>query len=145
MVLVLGYGNPAREDDALGPLVADRIGEMGIPGVVTDSDYQLAVEDAHRVSQADKVVLVDATVEGDTPYRFQAVEPEPGADFSSHALTAGGLAALARDLFGSRTPVYLLGVRGYSFRMFREKMTARARRNARRAVRFLADKLRGES
>ena len=141
-VLVLGYGNPAREDDALGPFVAERIAGLGIRGVEVDMDYQLAVEDAERVSRADAVVLVDAAAEGREPFSFGRVEPTDGLDFSTHALTAGGLVALARDLFDARPPVYLLGVRGYSFRMFRETTTARARRNARRAVRFLERKLR---
>jgi len=36
-VLVLGYGNPAREDDGLGPLIAERIGELGLAGVEVDN------------------------------------------------------------------------------------------------------------
>ncbi len=59
-VLVLGYGNPAREDDAIGPLVADRIAALAIDGVEVDTGYQLAVEDAEAVATHDAVVLVDA-------------------------------------------------------------------------------------
>jgi hydrogenase maturation protease len=141
-VLVIGYGNPAREDDGLGPAVAGRIGALGLRDVEVDADYQLTVEDAERIGRADAVVLVDAAADGPAPFRFGPVAPEGGADFSTHALTAGGVVALARELFGARAPVYMLGVRGYSFRMFTERMTRPARRNARRAARFLEGRLR---
>jgi hydrogenase maturation protease len=149
-VLVLGYGNPAREDDALGPMVAERISEMGIDGVDVDCDYQLAVEDAHAVAEHDAVVFVDAAVEGPEPFSWRKLEP-PGEhsgvaagveSFSTHALSSAGVLALARELFHSRAPAYELGIRGYSFRMFCEKATAQAERNSALALRFLARKLR---
>ncbi len=49
-VLVIGFGNPAREDDGIGPAVADRLEESGIDGVVVDADYQLTVENAADVA-----------------------------------------------------------------------------------------------
>ena len=140
-VLVLGYGNPAREDDGLGPLVAERIGELGLAGVEVDSDYQLTVEDAAAVAEYDAVVFVDAAVEGPEPYSWARVEPVAEDAFSTHAMTAGRVLGLARELFGARAEAYLLGVRGYSFRMFCEQMTAKAARNARRAGRFLARRI----
>ena len=42
--LVIGYGNPGRRDDGLGPSFADILAAEGIPGVDVDSDYQLTVE-----------------------------------------------------------------------------------------------------
>jgi hydrogenase maturation protease len=141
-VLVLGYGNPAREDDGIGPCVADGIAALEIEGVEVDTGYQLAVEDAEAVSRHDAVVLVDAAVEGPEPFSFQRVEPAGGHEFSTHALSAEGVVSLSRELFGSTSPVWLLGVRGYSFRMFEETMTVEARRNIGEAVSFLAGKLR---
>ena len=140
-VLVLGYGNPAREDDALGPWVVDRISALSLEGVDVDSDYQLAVEDAAAVAEHDAVVFVDASVDGPAPFSWTRVEPVAEEAFSTHALSAGRVVGLARDLFGSSAAAYLLGVRGYSFRMFREKATAAGARNARRAARFLARQL----
>jgi hydrogenase maturation protease len=142
-VLVLGYGNPAREDDALGPLVAEGIAGMGLAGVAVESDYQLNVEDAVAVAQNDAVVFVDAATEGPEPFSFRPVEPgDGGGEFSSHALRAESVMGLARQLFGSHAAAYMLGVRGYSFRMFQEELTAAAARNAEEAVRFLAQALR---
>jgi hydrogenase maturation protease len=142
-VLVLGYGNPAREDDAIGPLVAEGIAGLGLEGVVVDSDYQLNVEDAVAVAQHDAVVFIDAATEGPEPFSFRPVLPIDGVGgFSSHAMSAEGVVGLARQLFGSHAAAYMLGVRGYSFRMFQETMTAAAAQNAQEAVRFLEQALR---
>jgi hydrogenase maturation protease len=140
-VLVLGYGNPAREDDGLGPLVALRIDKLGLEGVDVDSDYQLTVEDAAAVAEHDAVVFVDASVDGPEPFSWTRVDPVAEDAFTTHALTAGRVLGLARELFGALGEAYQLGVRGYSFRMFREETTARAARNARRASRFLARRI----
>lgn len=140
-VLVLCYGNPAREDDGIGPMVALRIQELDLPGVEVDSDYQLTVEDAAAVAEHDAVVFVDAAVDGPEPFSWTRVEPVADDAFSTHALTAGRVVGLARELFGSRGEAYQLGVRGYSFGMFREEPTARAVRNARLASRFLARRI----
>ena len=143
-VLVIGYGNPAREDDGLGPLVAGRIAALGLPGVLVDSDYQPAVEDAAAVAEHEEVVFVDASVDCRAPFSWAPVAPESIDAFSSHALTPARVVGLARELFGARARAWVLGVRGYSFRMFREGATARGKRNARRAVRFLKRKLAAE-
>ena len=45
-ILVIGYGNPGRLDDGLGPAVASAMEEFNLPGVSVDSNYQLTVEDA---------------------------------------------------------------------------------------------------
>ena len=66
-VLLIGYGNPAREDDGLGPAAAQAIEKLGIEGVSVDSNYQLTVEDAASAAHHDVVVFVDATTQGKDP------------------------------------------------------------------------------
>ena len=36
-VLVIGYGNPGRWDDGLGPALAAELGGLGLPNVTTSS------------------------------------------------------------------------------------------------------------
>ena len=45
-VLVFGWGNPSRGDDALGPLFVDAVEAMKLPGVECLTDFQLQVEHA---------------------------------------------------------------------------------------------------
>ena len=55
--LFIGYGNPGRLDDGLGPAMAEAVEKLNLPGVVTDSDYQLTVEDAAEVAKYDLVIF----------------------------------------------------------------------------------------
>jgi Ni,Fe-hydrogenase maturation factor len=52
-VLVLGYGNPGREDDGLGPAFATEISQLGRQNVTVLDNYQLMIEDATAVADAD--------------------------------------------------------------------------------------------
>jgi len=63
--LVYGYGNPGRQDDALGILLAERVERWltmhPVEGVVTDSNYQLNIEDAATIAAFDRVIFADAS------------------------------------------------------------------------------------
>ena len=144
-ILLIGYGNPAREDDGIGPAVAEEIERLGIDGVDVDADYQLTVEDAADVARHDSVVFVDASMEGGEPFTFSRLSPVRSDSFSTHAVSPEAVLGLARDLFDAQTEGYMLGIRGYSFAMFRETMTPQARENMRKAVEFLAPILRSNS
>ena len=72
-VLVIGYGNPLREDDGIGWRVVEEIENGEIVGVLqslgncqleTVAVHQLLPELAGDVSEAELVIFVDASVEG---------------------------------------------------------------------------------
>ena len=143
-VLVIGYGNPGRLDDGLGPTFADGLEREKLPGVVVDSDYQLTVEDAATVAEHRAVVFVDADAVGPAPFSFRRVvaseDLTPG--FSSHAVLPEDVMGLATSLFGSVTPGYLLGIRGYEFDEFGERLSVLALDNLNKALAFLVGVLR---
>ena len=128
-ILVIGFGNPAREDDGLGPAAASIVEQSGISGVTVDIDYQLSVEHAADIAGHNVVVFVDASVDGDEPYVFEKVTPKFIESFSSHSVSPEQVLGLAENLFNVETEGYILGIRGYSFEMFKEKMTDRAKSN----------------
>ena len=140
--LLIGFGNPAREDDGIGPAVAKEIEKLEIKGLSVDSDYQLTVEDASFVAEHDSVVFVDASVEGEEPFAFSRLSPKRSDSFSSHSVNPETVMGIAYDLFNAKTEGYLLGIRGYSFDMFTEEITPRALENKRKAVEFLIPLLR---
>ena len=144
-VLVIGYGNPARGDDGLGPALAAAVEKARPSGVDVDSDYQLTVEDAADAAQHDVVVFADADQAGDGPFFFRAIEAKGQLGFSSHGCEPPAVMALARDLFDAQTKGYLLGIRGYEFDPFDETMTGRARANLAAATEFLLDVLASRS
>jgi hydrogenase maturation protease len=136
-VLIIGYGNPGRLDDGLGPEFADRVGKLGIEGVTVDSNYQLAVEDAAAIAEHDFVVFADADTSGPEPFHFERVIPESHMSFSSHSISADALMAMAEDLLSSRAKAYMLGIRGYEFNEFGERISPKAMQNLGEALSFL--------
>jgi hydrogenase maturation protease len=133
-VLVLGYGNPGRRDDGLGPAFASAVAAWELTGVTVDHDYQLAVEDAARVAEHDAVLFADAEAAGAGPFSLRELEPGERAGFSTHSVSPGAVLALARDLFGAKTRAFLLGIRGYDFEGYGEGLSAEAAANLERAL-----------
>ena len=141
-MLLIGYGNPGRLDDGLGPAFVAALETMGMPGVVTDSDYQLTVEDAAAVAEHDVVVFVDAACVGPEPFSFGKLAPGDSSSFSTHSVRADGVLALAEELFSARTAGYLLGIRGYEFNEFGERFSEGAQANLAAALAFFEPVLR---
>ena len=83
-VLVIGYGNPGRQDDGRGPAVAAGIDELGWPDLTAFDNYQLNIEDAIEVAAHDAVWFVDASKAGPSPYAVQNVVPSLTIDFTCH-------------------------------------------------------------
>ncbi|MFH1465143.1 MAG: hydrogenase maturation protease [Pseudomonadota bacterium] len=136
-VLLLAWGNPAREDDGLGPALAAAVERWGLAGLTISSDYQLQVEDAADVAEHDLVVFVDAATEGAEPFAFTRVQPRAQASFSSHSLRPEALLGLASSCFQRAVPGWLLAIRGYSFAPFVEAPTPAAQANLTAALDFL--------
>ena len=128
-VLVLCWGNPGRLDDGLGPCVADRLAALAMDGVTIESAYQLQIEHADLIARFDLVVFVDAAATGPSPFLARPLGPMGQPAFSTHALEPGTVLALARDLYGANPRAILLGVRGYEFDGFGERLSPRAEQN----------------
>ena len=99
-MLVIGYGNTLRGDDGVGPKVAEAVEALKLPGVRTFTCQQLSPEHAEVISQAGRVVFVDAAV--DVPKEVQLRELVPGdtTQLMAHAADPRTMLALARDVFG---------------------------------------------
>lgn len=135
-ILVLGYGNPGRQDDGLGPAVAGAIGRMGWRHVTAVDDYQLNIEDALAVASHDLVWFVDASKTGDAPFSVQDVRPSPTSEFTSHLLRPAALLKIAQDYCNRTPPAFLLAIRGYEFE-FTEALTQGGQENLRAALSML--------
>ncbi len=139
-VLLIGYGNPGRLDDGLGPALAEAISSSGIDADL-DSDYQLTVEDALTVSQHKVVIFADASVQGSEPFYFKRLVPENNISFSSHSISPAALIGLAEELFHSKVEGYILGIRGYCFNEYEEKLSEKAIKNLNAAIEFISDSI----
>lgn len=138
-LLLIGYGNPGRLDDGLGPALAEKLAEKAIPGLTVDANYLLTVEDAHAVAAHDVVIFADASVNGPEPLSFRRIMPAPALSFSSHSNQPEAILGLARVLFGAETRGYVLAIRGYRFDEFGEELSPGACGNLDVAVRLIEE------
>lgn len=138
--LVIGYGNPGRQDDGLGPAVAEAVERWELPDVVTESDYQLNIEHAADVAGKDAVIFADAARVGPEPFAFGALEAAREIAFTTHALDPCSVLALCRDVYECAPPAFLLAIRGHAFE-FDEGLQDRARENLEAALAFLRELL----
>src|ERR1035438_7128927 len=104
-ILVYGYGNPGRQDDALGVRLAENIEQWvmdeHIQNVEVDCNYQLNIEDADRVSKADIVIFADASIEEIDDFIFSQVNPDNSTiEFTMHAVSPAFVLDLCRKLYG---------------------------------------------
>ena len=140
-ILVLGYGNPGRQDDGLGPAVATEIDHLGWPNLKAFDNYQLTIEDAMDVAEHDVVWFVDAAKTGPSPYAVRELKPTSTIEFTSHIVRPEAILAIARQLYGGSPQAFLLAIRGYEFE-FIEALTPGAADNLRDAVAMLTDRIR---
>lgn len=127
-ILVLGFGNPGRADDGLGPAIVERVEALGWPAVATDADYQLNIEDAALMAGFERVLLVDASRDAPDPLTFELVQPAAEIAFTSHSLSPGALLAICEEHFHAMPETWLMGVRGYDFEL-REGLSDRGAAN----------------
>lgn len=132
-MLVIGYGNPGRGDDGLGPALAARIEAMSLPRVRVLIDYQLKVEHAQDIAKAVQVVFMDAAMGAGESVTLSPVRPADRAEVHSHALSPEAVLALAALLYGATPNAWMLAIRGEVFGDIREGLSAPAARNLDRA------------
>lgn len=143
--LVIGIGNPSRGDDALGPLLLERIEAQKLPGVECLTDFQLQVEHALDLVDREIVVFVDATVEGEAPFTLEAVAPERDASATTHALSPAAVLDTYVRVTGLPLPsAHVLAIRGYAFELG-APLSEQAAANLDAAAACLAKRLRSAS
>jgi hydrogenase maturation protease len=135
-ILVIGYGNPGRQDDGLGPAAAAEIEKIGWSNVTTLDNYQLVIEDAIQIAAHDVVWFVDAGREGDAPCAVHRLTPALNFTFTSHLLQPEALLAIAGQQFGRSADGHLVSIRGYEFN-FLEGLSHRGQHNLALAVALL--------
>ena len=144
-ILIYGYGNPGRQDDALGIKLSENIEqwvqEKNIPNVEVDYNYQLNIEDSERISRSDIVIFADASIEEIDDFVFTTVTPDNSTiEFSMHAVSPAFVLDLCEKLYGKHPDTYLLHIKGYEWE-FTEQLTEDALLNLAKATEFMKEKI----
>ena len=136
-LVVFGWGNDARGDDGLGPLLLERIAQAAWADVTTIEDYQLQIEHALDLDGAEAALFVDAGRDTPAPFAFTEIGPECGESHSTHALAPEAvLDVYVRSLRRPPPPAFTLSMRGESFELG-EGLTAEARERLEAAWAFV--------
>jgi hydrogenase maturation protease len=148
-VLIYGYGNPGRRDDGMGIRITEMVEEWkqahNLNRIDVDSNYQLNVEDAEKVSRYDLVIFVDASQETDlTNFRLTEIKPNnQKVEFTMHAVSPAYIIHLCEKLFDKKPQAKLLSIKGYRWE-FQEGLSDSALLNMERAFIFLQCRLMNE-
>lgn len=135
-MLIIGYGNPDRQDDGIAWHIlkrcAERLGleappsyEEGFPGYDGPVQFifslQLMPEMAEDVAKHDKVVFVDAHT-GAIPDDLHIEEVSAAFQSSplTHHFTPQSCLSLAASLYGAAPQALLISARGYYFQFTHE-------------------------
>lgn len=115
-VIVIGYGNELRGDDAIGPQVARFVATWGAPGVRALAAHQLTPELAADLAGARAAIFVDARCaeDGDAAVDVRSVAPRARRT-SGHAGDPGDLLALAEMAYGAAPRAWLVSVPAINF------------------------------
>ncbi len=120
MILLVGYGNPLRRDDGLGPaLVEALVGAGSAENMRTVICHQLTPEVAAEVADpaVTAVIFADASDLPDPQGEVLVQSLEPGPDVSSagHCSSPESVLLLAEHLYGRRPPAWLVALPGSDF------------------------------
>jgi hydrogenase maturation protease len=121
-MLVCGWGNLSRGDDALGPLFVQQLctlaGSANGSRVEFLEDYQLQIEHALDLVCRERVLFVDASLICAAPFEVTSLCPARDASFTSHAMSAPSVMQVYRDLYRvNPPPCTLLAIRGMRFEL----------------------------
>lgn len=103
--LILACGNTLREDDGVGPFLAQLAEDRwrGDPRVRVLCDHQWTPEMVEEVAEAESVIFVDCATDCEAGLvRTMPVElAGEGSKIETHHLNAGQLLALSHQLYGA--------------------------------------------
>ncbi|MEF8702289.1 MAG: hydrogenase maturation protease [Candidatus Accumulibacter sp. UW26] len=141
-IVILACGNPSRGDDALGPLLLDRLQgwldeQQLADGFELIGDFQWQVEHALDLVGRQCALFIDAGEHTPAPFVLARVEALAQTTPSTHALSpAAVLAVLARISDQPPPPVFVLCVAAERFGLG-EGLSAAAVHHAERAFELL--------
>jgi hydrogenase maturation protease len=129
--LVIGYGNPSREDDGVGLAVVNGLRvRLGLPLLDEEVDgfddlghpldtlflQQLTPELSETLAAYDHVIFVDAHLGlYEELVHHAAITPAPETTMVSHHMKPSALLSMTAQLFHASPTCELISIRGFSF------------------------------
>lgn len=121
--VVFAVGNPSRGDDAIGPLLGERLAAWLAEQNLTEAvelieDFQLNIEHALDLVGRERAIFIDAGENTPAPFTFERIHPAAVSTHSTHALPPQAVLQVFRQTEGHEPPpAYVLCVRGEGFEL----------------------------
>lgn len=116
-MLIIGYGNDLRGDDAAGRLAARAVADLGLPGVTVREAVQLTPELALELVGADRVVFVDASIASVETVVTPVVEFDDVRVPLTHSSTPAELLRYGATLGAVPAKAYLVSIPATGFKL----------------------------
>lgn len=136
-VLLFGYGNLSRGDDALGPLLLEYIeGIANLDTIEILTDFQLQIEHALDLENRELVLFVDASVSCVNAFDFTELEPARDKSYTTHAMSPAAVLDVYQAIRKQTPPpCFLLSIKGEAFELG-EALSANAQKHLAQALQF---------
>ncbi len=118
-ILVFGYGNLSRGDDALAPLLLEHLeNKADLNQVEILSDFQLQIEHSLDLKNRSQVLFIDASVNCQSAYNFTQLQAIKDKSYSTHAMNPTELLQVYQTIIHqSAPPCFLLSIQGINFEL----------------------------
>jgi hydrogenase maturation protease len=139
--LIYGYGNPGRQDDGLGIMLAEEIDKWakaeGFDWITVDTNYQLNIEDAATIAEYERVIFTDASREENIEScLLDKLNPSAKVEFTMHAVSPAFIIHLGESIYDKLPESWLLHIRGYAWELS-EGLTLKASQNLENALNIM--------
>ena len=136
-VLLFGYGNLSRGDDALGPLLLEYVeSHCNLEQLEILSDFQLQIEHALDLEDRLLVLFVDASVSCVGAYDFAKIEPGRDKSYTSHAMSPAAVLDVYQSIKKQLPPpCFLLSIKAEKLELG-EGLSPQAKNNLDLACQF---------
>ena len=118
-ILIFGYGNLSRGDDALGPLLINHIeSHCDLTEIDILTDFQLQIEHALDLEHRSLVLFVDASVACINTFDFSQLSAARDKSYTTHAMSpAAVLAVYVSIKKQTPPPCFLMSIKAESMEL----------------------------
>jgi hydrogenase maturation protease len=140
-VLLTAWGNTSRGDDALGPLLLQRLQAWAASSGLAEQfewveDFQLQIDHALNLEGKTLALYIDAGQDTSAPFSFAPIAPSPQPWHTTHAMPPESvLAVFERMAKKPPCPCFTLCLQGEDFSI-REGLSAAAQSHLEAALAF---------
>lgn len=118
-VLVFGYGNLSRGDDALGPLLLEYVeSHCDLKNIEIQSDFQLQIEHALDLDNRSFVLFVDASISCVSEFDFTMLVSARDKSYTTHAMSPAAILEVYQSIRQQTPPPsFLLSIKAEKFEL----------------------------